>query len=191
MDQVKYRSFFRDLAANHKQIENDPAVDNRFFEVLRSFDPVDMTWDADFISGIRSRMRLKEGKYVMVLEHLEFKWTDRGGDNRELVPSACFIILKKANESSTKVIPAEVSQCLADTQAVAEQIMARVEEHNTRAWHNGEMMNSLYLELNECGFFPVGPLEANVFGTRCEFTFKTPKNEAIIYDPQWWNVDLS
>lgn len=190
MDQVKYRNFFRSIAENHKQIENDPAKDENFFEVIRSFNPVDLVWDSDFLAGIRSRMKLKTGKCVMVLEGLESKWVDRGGDNRELVPSAAFVILKKTNVATNRAEPAEVSQCLADTQAVCEQIMAYVEEHNTRAWHAGNMLNSLYVELNECGFFPVGPIESNIFGTRCEFTFKTPKNESIIYDEQWWNVPL-
>lgn len=190
MDQELYRNFFRGLAANNKAIGNNPDKDDRYFEVIRSFDPVSLVYDADFVAGVRSRMNLKEGACIMVLEYLESRWTDRGGDNKELMPTGAFIVLKRSNNENTKRIPAEIAKCLKETQLVAEQILAYTEEHNFRAWHSGNMTNSLFLEINEAAFFPVGPLESNIFGTRCEFTFRTPRNQAIMYDAQYWNTPI-
>lgn len=190
MNQELYRNYFRALAGNHKAIENNTEKDDRYFEVIRSFDPVSLTYDADFVAGVRSRMNLKDGACIMVLEYFEARWLDRGGDNKELVPSGAFIILKRSNNENTKRVHAEISKALKETQLVAEQILAYTEEYNFRAWHAGAMTGSLFLEITEAAFFPVGPLESNIFGTRCEFTFKTPRNQALMYEAEHWNVPL-
>lgn len=184
MDQLKYRDLLKSIAGNHKQILNPP-TNRRFLEVFQTADPFSREWDTDFISALRTRVDINSGNCIMVVESITTRWTDRGGQNRDLRPSGCFIILKK----STNATMDEVNKCIANTQQVAEEILAYIEEHSRRAWNSSNPFDSFYLYMGDCEMMPV-KLFDNIYGTRVEFNFMTPKNKALVYNPAKWNVPL-
>lgn len=189
MDQLKYRDLFFQIASSLKEIENDPEKNSRFFEELRTFNPVEMTWYSEFQQSLRSRMDAKSGKCLMVLETLEADYRYNGGENKELMFIGCFIILKKVVLGSSKVTAREVSITQAHCMKVSQSILGYIEEHNRRSWESGQAKESIYLDWNSVRFLPVADLEG-LAGYRVEFEFKSPANSEASYDADDWNTPL-
>lgn len=191
MDQLVYRNYLKGLAENHVNIKAT-AANKRFLEVVASYDPMKMDWHDDFLAALRSGLKLSEGGQnycFMVLETMQAEYTDRGGQNREIEPTGSFIILKQANPSGRPEAD-QWNAAFAETQKVCEDILAYIEKHTELLYHGGQPNNAMYLHIEQAKIYPVGPIEKAYFGTRMDFTFKTPQNTRFCYDALNWSNPL-
>ena len=168
MRHAAYNTYFRTLASQHTDIRHS-ATQMHFARIIRSTDPFAKLDLTEFLTSIKSRMKLP----FMLLETFDAKLEDNRSDNKWKLHMGAFIILDKAEKGN----PDDIESKLDSTEQIAEDLLARMyEDYKKRRvdWH---------LDLNDVTVEKVGPISDNLYGTRVDFLLKTTANQILVYNP--------
>jgi hypothetical protein len=174
MRNTEYNQLFREQARCHVDIQHSPQ-ECRFLRMTLSTDPVAQHLDLqEFNNSLKSRLKLKPGRFALVLQSYEADYTDNGGDHRTKQFIGAIIILGQVKPGDY-----DEQEAVQDkTEEIGEDIMG----HVLHLFDNSFMPHRV-MTANDIQAAKVGPVGDNFFGTRFDFSFSEPAGQALIFKP--------
>lgn len=175
MRNTEYNQLFREQARRHVDIQHT-AKECRFLRMTLSTDPVARILDLrEFYDSLKSKLKLKPGKFAMLLQSYEADYGDNGGDHRTKHFIGAIIILGKVKPGDYD----EQETVQDKTEEIGEDIMGYVLH-----LFNTSFMPHRVMTANDLQSAKVGPVGDNFYGTRFDFTFSEPAGQALYYKPE-------
>lgn len=167
----------RTLATTHKRILHTEALP-RFVRIIVSQDPylrqADMAELVSKITGRAGKTKPPVGSQVLVAESCVTDYRDNGGDNRQRVRQAAFMVLMQVPSATAHDA---IEQALDDTEQTAEELMGAIE-------HALQGQVKVRITPGSLASESLGPLgDGTWYGTRLDFEFTTPATAALAYKP--------
>ncbi|MBC6698868.1 hypothetical protein [Hymenobacter sp. BT190] len=173
MRTTDYNSLFRGLATRHKLIQHTEAAP-RYARIVVSIDPyqkvVDMHELMTKIIGVR--LKPGPGEQVLVVESFHTLYRE-AGDNRTRLRSGAFMVLQQVKTKNHDAI----ELVLDATEQTGEQLLGAILAD--RKYQVKYRFDPGSITSDELG--PLG--DGTWYGTRFDFDFVTPANQALAYTP--------